>query len=99
MLNMSDSTRNVINITDLTELCASWGTDTQLGAEVHSLLEAYKERNLRQRCTEKKQLKFDFLSWLKHVGGEPCLTKELFRIFNQQFLDNCVGQSATIAKV
>ena len=72
MLCMSESSPDVINITDLTELCASWTSDTKLGAEVHLLLEAFKERNLRQRCTEKKQLRLDVVNWLKHVGGEPC---------------------------
>ena len=100
MLCMSESSPDVINITDLTELCACWTSETELGAEVHHLLEAVKERNLRQRCTEKKQLTLDVVNWLKHVGGEPCLTRELFKVLSQQFLlDNSQGQAPTFVKV
>jgi hypothetical protein len=44
----------VISVMDIVELCSYFEKETPLGHEVHSMLEEYKNKNLRTRIQQNK---------------------------------------------
>lgn len=74
-----------VSIIDLVDMCSNFLPDTPFGTEVNQMLNTYTTKNLRPRFNPRK-LQFDLHHFLKAFGGEPCLAKEMDRIFCGQFV-------------
>ena len=70
----------MINVLDLTEMCAHFPPESPIGAEVHNLLDTYKRLNLKVSYTPMK-IEFYLQNYLKFTD-KPCLAKELNDIFH-----------------
>ncbi len=73
-----------IGVVTIAELCSQFPNDSGVGQEVHKMLDLYKEKNLSNQI-KRNMLRFDKHNYLKYFP-DPCLVKDLDRIFCAQFM-------------